>query len=789
MGILSKKLYRDLRYNKGRSFSIIFIVAIATSLYGGLNLAYVNIQDTFESNEETTHIESVRFILENYTNPDLINLDSILDRSNWDYRLAELTTLQIPNDDGIYTAVLFGVPGDKRPLVNDFIINDGSYFQSVDSSNILLSDTFMKANNLELNDVVLLPTVEQELTITAKIFSPEYVYNVNPSSGLPDVSGLAAGWLTLENAQSIFNRPDQINEVVVRFTDEVQKNDANRILAINAVKTELLKITPFVSYVELEEEAEQRMKNADVDALDEMARLFGMVVLLLALFAIYDNISKLIASQRNYIGTMRALGGDKRTVTLHYTKMGTLLGTIGVILGVPLGWALSNAMTIEYAHLLGIPEPSTGFILSAFYEAIIIIFGMSLSISFLSSLSASRIEPREAMSSSFISILYKSKPLLERLFTKIPGLNTPSSTIPLRGLFRHKKKTLITIFTYSVSLLLIIAALGFMDSFNNGIESHYNDVEKYDLQVYFAPGNSVDPIDLANSMSDITGIDVYEGFTFNEVELSSKEVSKNVAMYGYSADSKLRSINFDKGQFNGLVLGTALANHLSAGYGENVDIFGEPHLVAGVSSELISESAFLPIAQMQSMFNLDNNVTGVILTIDESASEIDVKKALLQSTLPVGLIISTNDVKESLMTLIQGLMAMIGVMIFIGFITVALFSFNTVVLDVMTRENEFVNIRSLGGGKRKVTKVIMLQGFLISIVGGILSIPLGYYITDLLIKGMMGDLMTLPTVINPSSFGVAIISAFIASSVGIWAAVRHVMKINMVDALRTRVSN
>ena len=311
MGILSKKLYRDLRYNKGRSFSIIFIVAIATSLYGGLNLAYVNIQDTFESNEETTHIESVRFILDNYTNPDLINLDSILDRSNWDYRLAELTTLQIPNDDGIYTAVLFGVPGDRRPLVNDFIINDGSYFQSTNSSNILLSDTFMKANNLELNDVVLLPTVDQELTITAKIFSPEYVYNVNPSSGLPDVSGLAAGWLTLEHAQNIFNRPDQINEVVVRFTNDVQESDDDRILTINAVKTELLKITPFVSYVELEEEAEQRMKNADVDALDEMARLFGMVVLLLALFAIYDNISKLIASQRNYIGTMRALGDEK----------------------------------------------------------------------------------------------------------------------------------------------------------------------------------------------------------------------------------------------------------------------------------------------------------------------------------------------------------------------------------------------------------------------------------------------------------------------------------------------
>ncbi len=789
MGILSKKLYRDLRYNKGRSFSIIIIVALATALYGGLNLAYVNIQDTFEANEEKTHIQSVRFILENYTSPNEINLDSISSIEYWDYRLAELTSLQIPNDDGIYTAVLFGVPGDRQPRVNNFIINEGNYFQSMASEKILLSETFMKANDLELEDKVLLPAINQELVINAKIFSPEYVYNVNPSSGLPDVSGLAAGWLTLEHAQNIFNRPNQINEVVVRFTEDVQKDKTERTLAINAVKAELLKITSFVSYVELAEEAEQQMKNADVDALDEMARLFGMVVLLLALFAIYDNISKLIASQRNYIGTMRALGGGRRTVTLHYTMMGTLLGTVGVIIGIPLGWGLSNVMTIEYAHLLGIPAPSTGFILSAFFEAIIIIFGMSLGISLLSSLGASRIEPREAMSSSFISILYNSKPFLERLFTKLPGMNSPSSTIPLRGLFRHKKKTILTIFTYSVSLLLIISALGFMDSFNDGVESHYDDVEKYDLQVYFAPGSSVNPIELADSMSSITGIDIFEGFTFTEVEVSNKDISKSVALYGFNTTSILRRVNFDKGQFNGLVLGTSLANYLHASYGDNVDIFEESHKVAGVSSELISESAYLPITQMQSMLDLENNVTGVILTIKEGVEENDVKKALLQSGLPVGLIISVEDVKESLLTLIQGLMAMIGVMVFIGFVTVALFSFNTVVLDVMTRETEFINLRSLGGGKHKITKVIMIQGLLISIVGANISIPLGYYVTDWLLKGMMGDLMTLPTVIQPVSYAIGIISAFVASLFGIWAAVRHVMKIDMVDALRTRVSN
>ncbi|MHA2029595.1 MAG: ABC transporter permease [Candidatus Kariarchaeaceae archaeon] len=777
MGILSKKLYRDLRYNKGRSFSIIIIVALATALYGGLNLAYVNIQDTFESNEDKTHVESVRFILENYTDPININLDGFTTIEYWDYRLAEVTSLRLPGENNIFTAALFGVPwrsGETQPRVNGFIINEGEYFDTESSEEILLSDTFMHANDLEIDDIVQLPSLDQELTIRAAIFSPEYVYNVNPSSGLPDISGLAAGWLTLENAQNILNRPNQVNEVLVRFVSNVQNNKELRETAINEIKAELQSITPLVSFVELEEEAEQQMKDADVDALDEMARVFGIVILLLALFAIYDNISKLIASQRNYIGTMRALGGSKRTVAVHYTMMGTTLGGIGVLIG---------------THLLGIPTPSTGFIPSAFYEAIILIFGMSFGISLLSSIGSTRIEPREAMSSSFISILFSSKPWLERLFTKLPGLKSPSSAIPIRGLFRHKKKTAITIFTYSVSLLLIIAAFGFMNSFTDAIDANYNENEKYDLQAYFAPGSSVNPDEFNTVMESIAGVDIFEGFVFTQIDLSKNEKSKNVALYGFNPNSQLRSIGINKGSFNGLVLGTALSNHLSAKYGQNVEIFGESVVISGISSEIISESAFMPITQMQTMFDLGQNVTGALLTVEDEVDEDDVKNALLLSGLPVGLIISTDDVKESLFTLIQGLMAFIGVFIFIGFITVALFSFNTVVLDVMTRETEFINLRSLGGGKRKITKVIILQGLLISIVGGLLSIPLGYYVTDWIIKSMVGDLMILPTVIYPESYAIGILSAFVASLFGIWAAVRHVMKIDMVDALRTRVSN
>ena len=139
--------------------------------------------------------------------------------------------------------------------------------------------------------------------------------------------------------------------------------------------------------------------------------------------------------------------------------------------------------------------------------------------------------------------------------------------------------------------------------------------------------------------------------------------------------------------------------------------------------------------------------------------------------------------------MIQGIMGMIGIMVLLGFATIAIFSFNTIVLDVMSREVEFVNLRSLGADKKKIRKIIMFQGIIITVIGSALAIPIGFYASDAVIQSMMAELMVMDTVIFPESYAIAIISAFLASSIGIFSAIKRVMKIDLVNALRTRMAN
>lgn len=789
MAILSKKLRRDLFYNKGRSLSVIIIVLISTSLYAGLIQSWVNITATFDDVAEETNLESVRFSL-GAVNQSSVDLSRISGIQAWDTRLTVVTSVSLQNSDTKYTGVIYGVDKAQRPKANDFLIVDGKYFDDTSENDILLTSVFMKSNDLQLEDEIsiITPFGSKSFEITAEIFSSEFTYNVNPKSGLPDLQGLAAGWTPLDYLQEQFGVEGKINEVIVRFTESITTDEATTDVKIEEVRQELLKLTPQVSFTTLENELNEQMKDADVNALGDFARIFGLVILFLALFAIWDNISKLIASQRNYIGTMRALGGSKSRVTAHYTMMSVVLGLIAMVLSIPTGYLLSDILGTEYVALLGIPRLNRDFVYFAFIEAILVNYSLVILFGFLASIAASRIEPREAMSSSYISMIFSKRPIIEKLFTKVPIFNTPTTIMPLRGLFANRKKTTITIFTYAASLVLMIAALGFTDSFNGAITNNYEEYEKYDMQAYFLQPLAPDYI--STQMNLIDGWKSYETFVSNPIEIElENDKTQATTLFAYESSSNLRELNIAEKDGDGVIIGQILSEDTGVQIGDEIEFLNETYRVAGIAAEMMTDGVFVEMEVAQTLLGLQSNVTGLLLELEEDYAQKDLQNDLLESPMGIGLILSSDDIQESINALMQGLMAFVGVMIFIGFITVALFSFNTVVLDVMTREMEFVNLRSLGAQKRKIWKIVLSQSLFIIVFGSILAVPMSYLVTDAVNVGLTEGLMVIETIIHPESYLIAIVSAFIASMFGVYSAVRYVNKINLVDALRKRVNS
>ena len=78
--------------------------------------------------------------------------------------------------------------------------------------------------------------------------------------------------------------------------------------------------------------------DAEVSQHGAMGGMFSSVFLSIALLGIVTTMARVTASQRTQIGTLKALGFSKATITLHYVSYGFVISAIGCITGAWIGY-------------------------------------------------------------------------------------------------------------------------------------------------------------------------------------------------------------------------------------------------------------------------------------------------------------------------------------------------------------------------------------------------------------------------------------------------------------------
>ncbi|MHA1911784.1 MAG: ABC transporter permease [Candidatus Kariarchaeaceae archaeon] len=789
MTILNRKILRELKTSKLRSSLIIIALGLSIAIYAGFMLGYKNIEASFALSEEETNYEDFRVSFSNYT--DISNITSpeittLIDNiADYDYRIWQPSALKVEGKETEFTAYIHGVPGERRPIVNDIYMQKGEYFTSDNATEILVETHFAKAQDLDLGDTVEIFNGEgfTEYTVIGIIWSPEYTYVTNRLTMLPDWKNLGAVWMPIKQAQNLFGFGEVFNELLVKVTNEELIDTT-----INSITDEYQTENLILSVTKKGDEPDTYMKNADVGFMDEMSIIFGLMVLIIAVFVLYDTISKVIESQRNYIGVMSSLGGNKWKIVFHYVKFGTMLGVIASVIGVLFAFLLSYEFMHAYTEILQLPitDSDLGGALPYFGIAVGVGLLITIVVSFLSALKAASITPREAMSSAYVQQVYTKKPLPERLLTKVPGFKSLAIRIPIRGIMRNKRRSILTFVTYGLSMLIVFGSLGFVNSFMHQMDYYYSDIEKQDISVYLV--NPINQTELSEGLIELDHVIKVENFVNGYVQITvpGTEKSRSTEIYGYD-NPTLRGFNTKHGseiESGKIYLGSILAKFLDVERGSEVVIGNTLFEVGDILQELMDQSAFLYYETAQELLGLEDLATGALVEV----SDVNIAKGeILESGLPVAFLLVKSEIYDAFLTMMQAVIGIIYVVILVGLLVVALFSFNTVVMDVMSRELEFVNFRTLGAKKRTLYKVIGAQGLIITFLGSLAAVPIGYLGVRWFLT-IVEETMYVQTRINPESFLITISTGLVASFIGIWAAVRHVRKLELVDVTRNRVN-
>ena len=440
MNILVRKAIRDLWRSKLRTTAIIAAIALSVGLGIGLVNATKDAFESFDRRLEVTNYEDIDIHFDMTRAP----LDEIREVEGVDEVVGRIyiKTQTSVAGEKFKTHWLASPYYDEKPhsRINGYQLTEGEYVSSPDARECMVGNLFSEENSVDVGDELELiyNNITLDLEVSGIAASPEYIYVVG-EEGWPEPSLLIPLFTTYELARDVLDLDEgAYNEVLITveegYDSEEVKERVEEVLTGSGVR-----ITRSILGTE---EIDYQFSRTDARAMGQMGWIFGVIILGVTAVVIYNSLTRLIASQRTYIGVMEAVGGRISDILIHYTLFGFVMGLVGAAIGIPLGIGMSVGIMYAYAQVIGLVSP----VYTIFWIYPLIFAGIGTVIStlgaILGALKVVSIGPREALHSQYQSQDYSKKPLVERLFDRVAYRRPILYRIPLRSLGRHRVRTL-----------------------------------------------------------------------------------------------------------------------------------------------------------------------------------------------------------------------------------------------------------------------------------------------------------------------------------------------------------
>ncbi len=294
-------------------------------------------------------------------------------------------------DANLSAFTLLGINPEQASAMHVYLVQKGSFLSVGDTQKAVITESLADTLALQIGDSLRLPGVNGEVTL-------QIVGILPPHAG----PGNEEIYVTLPDAQAIFNLPGQVNTIEVNFDtlDEKRRQEIEEnILSVLGSNFQS-------GTLEANSELLANLQTGQV-----VLNLLGVLSLLMGGFIIFNTFRTLVAERRRDIGMLRALGATRSMVSHVILYEGLAQGLIGTALGILLGYLLAWGMTKVLETVMqqffnvsiGMPVFSIWLLLGSAALGI----GVTLLAGWLPARNASRITPLEALRPVFGAVTMK----------------------------------------------------------------------------------------------------------------------------------------------------------------------------------------------------------------------------------------------------------------------------------------------------------------------------------------------------------------------------------------------
>ncbi|MGC4121005.1 MAG: ABC transporter permease [Myxococcales bacterium] len=782
---LDTKLWRDLGRMRGQALSIGLLTACAVSVYVASTSTYHALSRTQRAYYERYRFAEVFADLRRAPEQLAQDVRALPGVSQVQTGVAADVSMQVPGLSDPATARLVGVELG-RPGLNLLHLRSGRLPQPGAGDEVLVSEGFAQANRLLLGSSLGLVVNgrQQSVRVVGVALSPEYVFAIRPGELMPDDRRFAILWMDRAAVASANDLAGAFNQVSLTLAPGAS------LLEVQARLDRLLASYGGQPSYPRERHTSHRFVSDEIRQLQAMALVIPAIFLAVAAFLLGVVFSRLVATQRQQIGTLKALGYGDRAIAQHYLELAGLVTLFGATVGVVAGFFLGRVWAQVYAQYYRFPE--------LLYEPQLSVAAQAALLGLAAAVLGAGAAVRRAMKLPPAAAMLPEPPptyrasLLER--AGLGRLLTEPGRMVLRSLSRRPLRAALSSLGIAAAVSILVAGFFFNDSLDALVDLTFARAQREDLTVAFTTALPQDALD---QLARAPGVVAVEGFRAVPVTLGRGHRSYRTALMGLTPDAALHRIVSSSGRVvapppAGLLLSERLAQLLDVRAGERVSaevLEGRrPVLeltVAATVDDPVGVNAYVSTSALADALGEGRLSSGAFLSVDPAAEAELFRRlramprvaAVTQQKLAVA---SFRETSAQMVLFFAGILVAFAAAIAVGIV------YSSGRIALAERERELATLRVLGFTRAEAWRVLAGEigvHLLLGIPAGCL---LGFGLALASVAVFDSDLFRLPLVVSPSTWAWSALVVTGAASAVLYAIFRWLGQLDLVAALKAR---
>jgi putative ABC transport system permease protein len=651
---------------------------------------------------------------------------------------------------------------------------------------LAISDAFAEAHGLRPGDRIVLTLHGHRgvFRIVGIAGSPEFIAQVPPQSSYPDPRRFAIAWMPRPALEAAVDMRDAFNSVAMRLQPGARREAVliatDRLLARYGGSGAIVREDQ-LSHHQLEEEFRQ---------LTVMVQLFPAVFLGVAAFVLYVVLGRLIAGQREQIGTLKAFGYSEREVARHYAGYALLIGGMGALLGIALGAWLGSLLAKVYRDFYRLPFLDFTLPAATLWLAFAVSLGCALAGALLPVRRASRLPPAEAMRTELPSRGDARR--LDR-YAVFRRLRAPHRLIA-RSLLRRPLRTLLTCLGLSLGTAVMMLGRFHHDSIGVMVDQQFRLASRHDLEVTF-----VEPVSqrALSELVALPGVIAAEPLRAVPVILRHRAASHRTAVIGLQANARLRRALDENMQAiepppSGVIITDRLAQMLDAHPGDLLEfetLEGRRRTLSLRLSGLVGEpfgvQAYLPLDTLNRLLGDGDRMSGAVLAVDAGAMPgllAQLQRRPQVAAIEQRLVTIRNfyDSTANVILVFTLVATAFGVVITAGVV------YSSARVALSERARDLASLRVLGFTRPEVVYLLLGELALLTALALPLGYALGHALIALMVLGFNSDLFRIPHYVSPATYAFAGLSTVLAAALSARLVRRQVRRLDLIGVLKAR---